>query len=49
VVSLERLLVRIAPQLAPADYALIEKLVRTLLGLLSPSLTGFRVPRGDRY
>jgi hypothetical protein len=34
VVSLERLLVRIAPQLAPADYALIEKLVRTLLGLL---------------
>ena len=34
VVSLEQLLVRIGPQLAAADLALIEALVRTLLGLV---------------
>ena len=34
VASLEQLLVRIAPLIAPADLTLIEKLVRTLLGLV---------------
>jgi hypothetical protein len=34
VTSLEQLLVRIGPLIAPADLALVERLVRTLLGLV---------------
>jgi len=34
VASLEQLLLRIAPLIGPADYALIERLVRTLLDLV---------------